>query len=66
MPRGIFACPADDGSMYLLRFEYPDGGRLSVIVHLSGCRFATNGRRNVSVTTKVRTLLASLMRSSTG
>jgi hypothetical protein len=66
MPRGLFACPIDDGSMYLLRFDYPDGGRLSVIVHLSGCRFATNGRRNVSITAKVRTTLASLMRSSTG
>ena len=66
MPRGSFACPLDDGYMYLLRFDYPDGGRLSVIVHLSGCRFATNGRRNVSVTGKVRTLLASLIRSSTG
>jgi hypothetical protein len=66
MPRGLFACPLDDGSMYLLRFDYPDGGRLSVIVHLSGCRFATNGRRNVSVAAKVRTLLTSLIRSSTG
>ncbi len=66
MPRGLFACPLDDGSMYLLRFDYPNGGRLSVVVHLSGCRFATNGRRNVSVTAKVRTLLASLIRSSTG
>jgi hypothetical protein len=66
MPRGLFACPLDDGSMYLLRFDYPDGGRLSVTVHLSGCRFATNGRRNVSVTATVRTLLASLLRSSTG
>jgi len=52
--------------MYLLRFGYPGAGRLSVIVHLSGCRFATNCRRNVSVTAKVRTLLASLIRSSTG
>jgi len=66
MPRGLFACPIDDGSMYLLRFDYPDGGRLSVIMHLSGCRFATNGRRNVWVTAKVRNILASLMRSSTG
>jgi hypothetical protein len=66
MPRGLFACPMDDGSMYLLRFDYPDGGRLSVVVHLSECRSATNGRRNVSVTAKVRTLLASLIRSSTG
>ena len=52
--------------MYLLRFDYPDGGRLSVVVHLSGCRFATNGRRNVSVTAKIRALLASLIQSSTG
>jgi hypothetical protein len=66
MPRGMFACPLDDGSMFLLRFDYPDGGRLSVVVYLSGCRFATNGRRNVSATAKVRTLLASLIRSSTG
>jgi len=66
MPRGLFACPFDDGSMYLLRFAYPDGGRLPVVVHLSGCRFATNGRRDVSVTAKVRALLASLIRCSTG
>src|SRR5207249_10300788 len=40
----IFACPVDFGPTFALFFDYPDGSRLLVEVHASGCRFATNGR----------------------
>ena len=43
-PGTVYACPADFGPTFALFFDYPDDGRLLVLVSASGCRFATNGQ----------------------
>ena len=48
-PRGIF-CVKDDGSEMLLVFGYAGAKPVRVVVKLSGCRFATNGRATRSTT----------------
>jgi hypothetical protein len=42
-PRGAVACPNDDGSEILALFAYPNGGRVTVELDLTGCQGATNG-----------------------
>jgi hypothetical protein len=42
--RGRIACPMDDGSEFLARFQYPHSGPTTVSVGLTGCRTVTNGR----------------------
>ncbi|MDX6480128.1 MAG: hypothetical protein QOG85_638 [Gaiellaceae bacterium] len=58
-PRGIF-CVKDDGSEMALFFAYAGGTHERVIVKLSGCRFATNGRSTRSTTAKLHNRLLAL------
>jgi hypothetical protein len=53
-------CPFDDGSRYLIRFGYPDGGSLRVTVELRGCRFASNGRLSAWADEALFSMLRSL------
>jgi hypothetical protein len=39
-----FACPLDTGKASLLRFAYRGGESQDLIIHMSGCRFADNGK----------------------
>jgi hypothetical protein len=55
-----FMCPFDDGSRFLIRFAYPDGGRLRVTVELRGCRFAWNGHLNAWADEALYSMLRSL------
>ena len=48
-PRGIF-CMRDDGSEVLVVFGYASGHPERVIMKLTGCRFASNGRATRSTT----------------
>ena len=57
---GVF-CPIDFGDRDLLVFAYPSHDRVEVSVRLSGCRFATNGRRTVSTNDRVRGTLRTLV-----
>jgi hypothetical protein len=55
-----FMCPFDDGSRYLIRFAYPEGGRLRITVALRGCRFAWNGHLNAWADKALLSMLRSL------
>jgi len=44
LPRGIMACPFDDGSEIVATFRYPRARADVVDVGLAGCRVVTNGR----------------------
>lgn len=58
-PRGIF-CMQDDGSEILLVFGYAGAKPERVVVKLSGCRFASNGRSTRSTTAGLHTRLLAL------
>jgi len=60
-PRGIF-CVKDDGSEMLLIFSYASAKPVRVVVKLSGCRFATNGRSTRSTTARLHDRLLALSR----
>ncbi len=40
---GTFACPADDGSSLLARFDHPNSPSDEVLIRTTGCSDATNG-----------------------
>ena len=42
-PNGVFACPLDDGSSLLARFEYANSPPDEVLIRSTGCSSATNG-----------------------
>jgi hypothetical protein len=44
LPRGIIACPFDDGSEIVATFRYPRARADVVDVGLAGCRVVANGR----------------------
>ncbi len=52
--RGAYPCPTDDGNEILLVFGYANRHPQRVIVELSGCRFATNGRSSRWTTARFR------------
>jgi hypothetical protein len=61
-PRGIF-CAKDDGSEMLVVFAYPNAAVERVVVKLSGCRFAMNGRSTRSMTAHLQHRLTHLVKS---
>jgi hypothetical protein len=61
-PHGTYYCLMDDGSEILLLFGYADGGPARVVVELSGCRFATNGRSSRWTTPRLDRRLRALTR----
>ena len=61
-PGPVYACPADFGPTFALFFDYPDGGRLLVLVSASGCRFATNGQLSAHTDPKLLRTLRTLAR----
>ena len=61
-PGTVYACPADFGPTFALFFDYPDGGRLLVLVSASGCRFATNGQLSANTDPKLLRTLRTLAR----
>ena len=61
-PRGIF-CIRDDGSEMQLIYGYADGSVERVVVKLSGCRFAANGKAVRSTTQWLHKKLLSLANS---
>ena len=61
-PGTAYACPADFGPTFALFFDYPDGGRLLVLVSASGCRFATNGQLSAHTDPKLLKTLRTLSR----
>ena len=61
-PRGIF-CMRDDASELLVVFGYPNTGAELVVVMLTGCRFALNGRSTRWSTRPLQHRLASLVKS---
>jgi len=58
-PRGIF-CVKDDKSEMVLLFVYAGGATERVVVKLSGCRFATDGRSTRSTTAALHKRLLAL------
>ena len=60
-PRGIF-CVKDNGGEMALFFAYGDGTHERVVVKLSGCRFASNGRTVRSTTPGLHARLLYLSR----
>jgi hypothetical protein len=62
IPRGeVFSCPADIGSLFELRFTYPDGRHVIVAINLTGCQFASNGLVRARTTVHAQTVLARLL-----
>jgi hypothetical protein len=43
LPGGVTSCPADDGSQYVLQFDYSNGDRWTVTVDATGCRTVMAG-----------------------
>ncbi len=60
-PRGIF-CVKDDHSEMLVLFGYASAKPERVVVKLSGCRFASNGKAVRSTTEKLHSRLLALSR----
>ena len=58
---GPYPCPTDDGNEILLVFGYSGRQPQRVIVELSGCRFATNGRDSRWTTASFRSKLLALV-----
>jgi len=50
---GTYMCPLDDGTELLVVFGYPNARTERVLVHLSGCEGATNGRSGRSMTARL-------------
>jgi hypothetical protein len=62
LPRhGAISCPSDEGAMLYAIFHYAGEPPVPVEIHLSGCRFASNGRaRAVAMTPRLLNRLARL------
>jgi hypothetical protein len=54
-------CPNDVAADDLIRFGFPDGHRVDVVLDLTGCRTADNGQRQVFVPAEVSGRLAALV-----
>lgn len=57
---GIY-CPFDDGSEAILLIGYPDGGRVTIEIHLKGCQMVSNGRLTARTTPGSRSALEALL-----
>jgi hypothetical protein len=57
---GIF-CPFDDGSEAILLIGYPDGGQVTIEIHLKGCQMVSNGWLTARTTPGSRSALEALL-----
>lgn len=60
--KGIYHCPADDGSEIGLVFAYPDGSTAGILVQLTGCGEAVSKLSGRSTTLRLRDELVRLVR----
>lgn len=60
-PRGIF-CAQDDGSELVAVFAYPNANAERVVLRLTGCRFAMNGRSTRWATSRLQHRLLNLVK----
>jgi hypothetical protein len=59
---GQYACPLDDGKEVLVLFGYRNGHAERVVVKLSGCAWAMNGRSSRWATVRLRNRLLNFVK----